>query len=166
MPKKTFTWSAAANAQECRPCFAVPWTTSPKSPKRITSTTLTNAKCLECGRWGHTRYGNKIVMFHLVTSLSCQFHPKSPLINYAKFVRKRHATQSLIRKLCLSYIVFEIQQVICWHVSTLAYPICIWRPCWGDPVRISKRSSASKHYSPWVCGRSGTRSWHCVANCT
>jgi len=28
--------------------------------------------------------------------------------------------------------------------------MCIWRPRWGDPSRISTRPLVSENYSPWV----------------
>jgi len=54
---------------------------------------------------------------------------------------RAHTTSysSLIETMCLSCTILEIQQVICRNSITLPYPTCIWRPHWGDPVRISKR---------------------------
>jgi len=56
----------------------------------------------------------------------------------------------------VSCTVFELQRVICQKPPILTYLTSIWRPRWGNPVRISQRSLASENQSPWA----GV--WYCL----
>ena len=67
-------------------------------------------------------------------------------------MRLPHTTSysTLIETMRLSCTVFETQRIICRNSPTSTYPTCIWRPRWGDPVRIWKQFLASENQSPWA----------------
>jgi len=53
------------------------------------------------------------------------------------------------------------KRVICLKSPTLTYPTCIWRLCWGDPVRVLPRFWHQKaRVLPWVIV------WRCLRDHT